>query len=39
MVRHLLHKLPEGLHHTGLHHQRTELTGQVEEKEGGEEGR
>ena len=36
VVRHLLHKLPEGLHHTGLHHQRTELTWQVKEKEGGE---
>ena len=28
MVRHLLHKVPKSLHHTGLHHQRTQLTWQ-----------
>ena len=30
MVRHLLHKVPKSLHHTGLHHQRTQLTWQRE---------
>ena len=38
MVRHLLHKVPKSLHHTGLHHQRTQLTWQ-REREGREGGR
>ena len=40
MVRHLLHRVPKSLHHTGLHHQRTQLTWQRErEGMGREEGR
>ena len=38
MVRHLLHKVPKSLHHTRLHHQRTQLTCQ-REREGREGGR